>query len=157
MLAIAVMLSSCSSMFHPAPSTLPPDSRLHRAVVDNDVEKVAKLVNSPFCNINKKSRGRTALAYAVSGNNYEIAKLLLVNGAAPDIPTSVTGLSPIHDAALKGNLDIVKLLVEHGSNPQLKGAAPNVEWTPISAAESNSHHDVVEYLQNIINNKKCSD
>jgi len=141
-------------MFHPAPSSLPPNNRLHQAVINGDAEKVAKLLNNPFRNINKRARGRTALAYAVENNNYEIAKILLKNGASPDIKSTVTGISPIHEASLNGNLNIVRLLVEHGSNPQLKGEAPNELWTPISTAQQNNHKDVIEYLENEISNRK---
>ena len=155
LIVIAIFLNACSGLFHPAPSNLSPNNKLHQAVLDNDITEVENLLKNPFRSIDATSRGRTALAYAVIQNNYKIAKFLLENGATPDIPIVVTGFYPIHIAASNGNLEMVKLLVKYGSNPQLKTISPNDgEWTrtPITAAQANNHYKVVGYLKNEINN-----
>lgn len=49
---------------------------------------------------------------AVVKNQYDIAELLLKNGANPNIYYS-RGISPLIDAVLKHNLDMVKLLIKY--------------------------------------------
>lgn len=48
LIIIVIFLNSCESFFHPAPSTLPPNNRLHKAVVDGDIGKVKKLIKIHF-------------------------------------------------------------------------------------------------------------
>lgn len=129
------------------PSARPPTAPLHKAVVAGDTVKVRKYISVRRTRIDKLSNGRTALAYAVSSGNYEIAQLLLEAGASPDIPAVSTGLAPIHIAANAGDLRMVSLLVEHGSNTQLQGNSPNETWTPLNAASKNDHWEVVRYLK----------
>ena len=128
------------------PSNRAPTAPLHKAVIAGDIATVRKYLSSKRIKVNHLSNGRTALSYAVSHNNYQLAKLLLEAGAIPDTPAKSTGLSPIHIASNKGDLNMVKLLVEYGANTQLQGRSPNNTWTPISAASKNNHTKVVEFL-----------
>lgn len=107
--------------------------------MDGDSELVRRLANRKPTRVNQLAKGRTALAYAVEGRRYEIAMILLLAGAKPDIPSTVTGLAPIHTAAINGDLKLVRMLVKHGANPQLRGNTPNEIWTPIWAASKNGH------------------
>ena len=89
------------------------------------------------------------MAYAVEKDNYQIAKILLENGANPNIQSTVSGVAPLFDAALEGHLPMVKLLVSHGADPNQKGAYKNFDQTPIWAASYNHHHAVVSYLKSV--------
>ena len=52
--------------------------------------------------------------------------------------------SPLHCAALAGQLDTVKLLVELGADVHARN--PDYDSTPLSAANYKDQRDVVEYL-----------
>lgn len=55
-------------------------------------------------------RGRTPLQYAVNSRNAAATRLLLENGANPDIKDSRTGETPLHWAVRSGDLEITRLL-----------------------------------------------
>ncbi|XP_058496044.1 cyclin-dependent kinase 4 inhibitor D [Solea solea] len=85
--------------------------------------------------------GRTALQVMMMGNS-KIARLLLENGAQPNIQDR-HGIAPVHDAARTGFLDTLEVLVEHGASvniPDQSGALP------IHIAIREGHRDVVEFL-----------
>jgi ankyrin repeat protein len=145
---ITLGVTSCNLM-DPTPSQHPPTLALHKAVVAGDIERVNSLIAGNPMQLDRLSRGRTALEYAVSENNYAIAENLLKAGAHPDIASEVTGLAPIHTAANSGDLRMVKLLVQYGSDPQLQGKTPSETWTPIKAASMAERHEVVAYLKSI--------
>jgi len=52
--------------------------------------------------------------------------------------------TPLHIAALRGNIDFVKCLVEKGAEI---GATDQSESTPLLIADQNGHTDVVEFLR----------
>ncbi|MCX8524715.1 ankyrin repeat domain-containing protein [Chryseobacterium formosus] len=70
--------------------------------------------------------GRTALGYAVSYNNIEVAKFLLKNGANPDLseikPDTFT---PLMWAAEGNDLEMIQLLLEHGADVRRKNKYNN--------------------------------
>ena len=142
---ISLWVTSCNLM-DPMPSQRSPNSALHRAVLAGDTQRVKSLSSRNPAKLDQLSRGRTALAYAVSEENHELAEILLKAGAHPDISSTVTGLAPIHTAANDGDLPMVKTLIRYGSNPLLQGRTPNDSWTPIGAARRNGHREVVDYL-----------
>ncbi|MEJ0009887.1 MAG: ankyrin repeat domain-containing protein [Alphaproteobacteria bacterium] len=75
------------------------------------------------------TEGITVLHYCVINDHGRLAALLLRSGAAPDILTPDTRVSPLAIAALERNLALAALLMEFGANPNLpmKGGA-----TPLS-------------------------
>jgi ankyrin repeat protein len=56
---------------------------------------------------------------AVANSNYNIAKILLDNGAYPNV-CQRAGVAPLHTAAQLGNIEIIILLLEHGAEVGLK-------------------------------------
>lgn len=52
---------------------------------------------------------------AVSGQKYEIAKILIENGADVNIANK-NGQIPLHYAASRNNLEMLKLLLDNGSS-----------------------------------------
>ncbi len=146
-LCLFVGLFSSCSFIDPAPSEGLPSSPLHRAVINGNTERVERMTKNRG-SVDHRSRGRTALAYAVEGKNIEIAKILLQAGADPDKHSNVTGLAPLHHASMTGNVAMVRLLLEYGADPNLQGRAPNQQWTPILAAKRNNHLEIVDILTN---------
>ena len=64
-------------------------------------------------------RGMTLLGEAISGNRFEIANLLLKNGANPNKPTaSMPGLVPNHIFFLTPmRAELFELLLSYGADP----------------------------------------
>jgi len=66
----------------------------------------------------------TVLMAAANQGNPEILKILLENGADPNLASPVTGETPLHAAAAKGfskgYVECIKLLLEAGANPNAK-------------------------------------
>uniref|UniRef100_A0A0B6Z2I9 Uncharacterized protein n=1 Tax=Arion vulgaris TaxID=1028688 RepID=A0A0B6Z2I9_9EUPU len=54
-----------------------------------------------------------------------------------------SGLTPLHNAVLEGNLAAVKLLVQHGADMNRKDSDT---WTPLHAACANGEADIARYL-----------
>ncbi len=65
-----------------------------------------------------KDNNSTPLLEAAQNGNYEIAKILIDNGA--DIHKFVTTVNPIHDAARNGNTKVVQLLLNKGVDVNIK-------------------------------------
>ena len=54
-----------------------------------------------------------------------------------------TGLTPLHQAVLEGNLQAVKLLVMHGADVN---KTDTDTWTPLHAACAEGHSEIVRYV-----------
>lgn len=59
------------------------------------------------------NQGYTPLSYAANRSNWQIAKILINNGANVDSKVALNGLTPIFKAVGENNLEIVKLLIDH--------------------------------------------
>lgn len=68
----------------------------------------------------------TLLVYAVDKDEMKLAKLLIKNGADPDLADK-KGRTPLVMALVKQNVEMVKLLVTHGANTDVKDTTPPVE------------------------------
>ena len=64
--------------------------------------------------------GNTALHVACSKDSFEIAKILLEQGAEPNIKNSVNGKTPLHIACENTSSALIQLLLQHKANPALK-------------------------------------
>ena len=60
--------------------------------------------------------GESPLHGAASSGQATVVRLLLRNGADPNIHASDTGMTPLHWASGWGNLSVVRALVEGGAN-----------------------------------------
>lgn len=81
------------------------------------VEEIRNIiVNNKKLNINAQDyRGYSSLHYAVLINYFELVKLLLENGADPNIQ-NIFKQTPLHHTSKFTNLNIVKLLLESGAD-----------------------------------------
>ena len=94
---------------------------LRRACDNNDVGIFLIVLGlGKKINLNKRDEfGDTILMMAVKKNHYDIVKILLDNGACPDI-FNFHGYTPLIIAAFNENVEIVELLMEHGSDVSSK-------------------------------------
>jgi uncharacterized protein len=86
--------------------------------------------------------GRTALDYAASFNNIEMAKLLLDHGAHVDA-RDTSGSTALHWAAERGNLEVMRMLLESKANVD---AANRQGITPLMLAASHTQPAAVRFL-----------
>src|SRR3990167_7221926 len=91
------------------------DSPLHWSIYSGDLSILKTLVEFKLISINHLNHGsETPLLCSVKEHNYEMAELLLLNGADLLI-TNTEGLSPLHFSAKLLSVNISKLLVEYSS------------------------------------------
>jgi ankyrin repeat protein len=79
---------------------------------------------------------------ATAAHSGEIVRLLVENGASPNIPQE-GGWVPLHEAARIGDLEMVRVLLDHGADPRLRS---NDGKSPEELARSNGHHEIVKLL-----------
>jgi tetratricopeptide (TPR) repeat protein len=89
--------------------------------------------------------GRTALHSAGSEGSVEIMRLLINNGAEIDIQTTdERKWTPLHVAAIQGQLSAVETLLEYGANPDITDGDG---MTALQNAELQGHEDVARILR----------
>ena len=79
---------------------------------------------------------------AIKHNNLYEAVECIQEGADVNAQAS-GGATPLHNAALEGNLEICKLLIAHGANIDTKD---NNDWTSLHNAAFKDHREVCELL-----------
>ena len=84
----------------------------------------------------------TPLQSAVAGSHLEIARLLLENGASPNVRER-GGYTPLHVAAHNGDVEIVRSLIFGGADIE---ALSNKKEKPIDMALKAGHKEVAELL-----------
>ncbi|MCK4517956.1 ankyrin repeat domain-containing protein [Candidatus Babeliales bacterium] len=84
----------------------------------NFVREAKQLVLDLYANVNFFDRFGQPLINACKYENEEIAKLLLENGAKPNV-VDKEGNTPLHLAAKNRNLELIKLLMSYEADPTL--------------------------------------
>ncbi|XP_073090045.1 SMC5-SMC6 complex localization factor protein 1 isoform X3 [Manis javanica] len=91
------------------------ETALHRACINNQVEKLILLLSLPGIDINvKDNAGWTPLHEACNYGNTVCVQEILQRCPEVDLLTQVDGVTPLHDALSNGHVEIGKLLVQHG-------------------------------------------
>ncbi|KAM6944981.1 uncharacterized protein ankdd1b [Lycodopsis pacificus] len=125
------------------------EKQFMEAAKTNDVVTMKTLARGLNANA-KNVDNRTALHYAVAGNNKEAVLLLLQRRVKVDQQDKY-GVAPIHLAAWFGSLDILKYLVRAGAEQKVE----NKEGLNIMhCAAINNHTDIVEYIVNDLQMKE---
>lgn len=128
----------------------------HRAAKSNQTEIVKWLIESGYTKVNRKDMyGDSILTYAVIGfcnssfndddSKLELVRWLVENGANCNSMTPY-GITPLHEAALRGNLIAVKYFIEEcGMDPSIHKKEDGMKYlTPAEYARG--ERSVVRYL-----------
>ncbi|KAH3734588.1 ankyrin repeat and SOCS box protein 8-like [Dreissena polymorpha] len=117
---------------------------IYRCIVYSQVHLVRMLVSGGFdVNIHDE-RGCSALWHAVDQNDYEMMKAMLISKTADVNKCDNTSkLTPLHIAAMKGNVKMSSLLIQRGADVdrvQLRGS------TALVLACRSANYDTVRIL-----------
>lgn len=116
---------------------------LHLAVLKKDVG-ITKMLLKHIKNINAKTvRGSTALHYACNFQLFDIAVILIENGADPNIYENEYDFTPIFYAVVQNNIPISKFLVDQGINPNFQDYNGN---TIIHYCILSNHIEILDYI-----------
>ena len=89
--------------------------------------------------------GFTALHLAAFSHNADAARVLLDEGADPNVlaRASFARVTPLGTAAFSGAVEVARVLLEHGADPSI---AESEGGTPLEAARANGYDELVELL-----------
>jgi len=108
------------------------DALLMKAVANNDLTSVKKLVEDDHVDINFLGDKGYSPLHGASINGYTpIVTFLLEKGADTELQSTDGGFTALHFAATEGHLDVVRLLLNAKANPNSKDQWGN---TPIFRA-----------------------
>ena len=88
------------------------------AIINNNTELVEESLTDFNINI-KDEDNNTLLHHACENDKHDSIKLLLNNGANPNLKENSFGLTPLHWATEYGDMDMVKLLIDNGADPNI--------------------------------------
>lgn len=119
---------------------------LHDAIYKNDLLAIKSLIDFGIDIHKKDIYGRTPLHIAVFLGNYEIVRLLLLNGSDPNIKNNdgLTALNTVNYDDVS-YAEIVRLLLSHGSDPNIED---NNGIFPLNRALYKNHKEYIELLVN---------
>jgi ankyrin repeat protein len=119
-------------------------SPLRVAVINRQIEIVDALIKKYKFNPNSidKFIYTTLLSEAMDYEYIEIAKILLENGANPDLPNNDNSTA-LHKAASQGNIDAINLLLMHKASVDVRG---NKGYTPMQEAAKRWHCQAIKIL-----------
>jgi len=118
---------------------------LQLAVLKKDIMMVRMLIKY-VKNLNSRTNmGSTALHDACNFQLGEIVRILLENGADPNIPETEYDFYPIFYSVVYNNIDITQLLINYGANPNHQDYLGN---TIIHYAILNNHITILDYIMN---------
>lgn len=135
------------------------NSENNESKMNNDEEN-PKNENNSLVNENQFMRfnidepdifGMTSLYHAVLNNHYDVALLLLENGANPNIQTIDTKRTPLIEASTLGDLKMVELLCTNEKTNIF--LADENGWSAIHYAAQLNQNQIINYLKDI--DTKC--
>ncbi len=113
------------------------------AILQGNLDKTKELIEADSLSVNtKNARGFAPIHFAANFKQFEIAKLLVENGANP-FETGTFGRQPIHWAAAGGSNEILMWLIGLGADSNAKDETGK---TPIYLAATRGHKENVNYL-----------
>ncbi|XP_078312136.1 uncharacterized protein LOC144618936 isoform X2 [Crassostrea virginica] len=120
---------------------------LNRACVDGDIRAVRILLKAKNIMVNKKVKNEsTPLLIACFHGHYEIAKLLLDNGAKVNLRGGSNETSPLFVACRFNHKEIVQLLLDKGA--KVNSCRPIDGYSPLAIACRENLEDIVNDLLN---------
>lgn len=98
---------------------------------------------------------RTLLHIAVASHaETEIIKILLEKLKDKINELDDNGLTPLHLAAIHGNLPVIELLMEFGADPEAK--VPKDGATIFDFLKENKHSDLIPEVENLLHKRRCT-
>ena len=126
-----------------------PETELHKAARDGDLNEVTSLIDEEKLNVNEKgAQGRTALHRALGSGHHECAQLLISKGADVNISDTLKRTS-LHWASMgpaPGNVQCCEIVFEHGDGEAMMSKATKSGSTPLHSATGTCRADVVRFL-----------
>ena len=136
---IPLLLQTGISFTNPFKSKFP----LHDAAGSGNVDKLRTLIESGKYDINAQDKnGNTALHIAETYNKFDITKVLINNGANPNIQ-NVDGNTPLHVAAHYADTSIVLFLHINKGDVTIRNTKGE---TPLHIAAHQKRADIVKIL-----------
>jgi ankyrin repeat protein len=118
-------------------------TRLHKSTLGLTCESLDKILHLCAGEIDDAdSLGRTCLHLAAYQTNTSAIRILLAQGANPDI-TDQNGKAPLHVVAALGSFSAAKALVTGGADLEVRGQFGS---TPLCHASIMGHYNVVQLL-----------
>jgi ankyrin repeat protein len=131
---------------------------LNRAVFDEDLDEVNRILKAGGNLDLVDSIGKTALLCAVEQENSRLIELLLFHGASINV-AGVNGWAPLHmavDISIDGTVQsngeygteptaIIGLLIDNGAD---MAQVTEEGYTPIDIAKSYGSSKIIQYLEN---------
>src|SRR5207237_6630348 len=119
------------------------DTRVADAAMRNDLEAVRSLLKQAADANSSQGDGMTALHWAATNGNAEMAQLLIYAGATVKATTRIGAYTPLYIAAQYGNAKVVDLLLKAGADAKTT-AIDGV--TPLMMAASSGDMDTIKAL-----------
>jgi len=117
---------------------------LHFAAFFNRPEIARDLIRhgADVAAVSKNPMKVAPLHSAAAAHSGEIVRLLVENGAPPDVRQE-GGWAALHEAAQIGEKEMVKALLEYGADPQVRSDNGK---TPAEMAQAKGHDEIVKLL-----------
>jgi ankyrin repeat protein len=119
------------------------DARLSTAAMNRDVATVRTLLDEKVDINAPQGDGTTALHWAAYNDDLELAKLLLLAGANPNVKTRLGGITPLHMAAKNGSTAMIDVLLKAGADLRI---STGTGTTALMNASASGHADAVRLL-----------
>lgn len=88
------------------------------SIIDPEFTLADYLDMPEFTTICNMSEPRSALQWAALKGHKDVVTALVCNGGATvDIPDILSGMMPLHNAAVRGHTEIAEILIAHGADP----------------------------------------
>jgi ankyrin repeat protein len=112
------------------------------------IENIEKFMhqNRQYYDLDNNEVDKHPLSMATDCRSLELTRLLLKNGASPDIISQMRSTTPLITAIKYGDIDIVKLLLEYKADPNQSYEKEGE--SPIMVAAACDRADVVDLLIN---------
>ena len=123
---------------------------LHVAVNNGNFDVAKVLLRSPEIRVNQRTETLvTALAVACKHGHKELVRLLLENGADPNMVNDV-GIAPLHLVCLLGYTEIAEMLLNAGADQDVRMRSEE-QFTPFQLARLGGQKQIIVLLDK----KRC--
>jgi len=119
------------------------DTRVADAAMKNDLETVRSLPRQAADANSSQGDGMTALHWAATNGNAEMAQILIYAGATVKATTRVASYTPLYLAAQHGHARVVEILLKAGADFKVPAAGG---VTPLMMAASSGDPDTIKAL-----------